>query len=71
MIIILLISVCLVLTSDDNGSLSRGFGDLVKWVKFDEAKRLNQDKSDNRGIFVLIHRSTCGACLSKISLYCI
>lgn len=66
--LILIVVVAVAASTDENNEsksdLSRGFGDLIDWKKFDEALRLNRDPEDNRPVFVLIHRSTCGACKS-------
>lgn len=52
----------------ENYDLSRGFGDLIDWKTWNDALRLNRDPADNRPVFVLIHRSTCGACKSMLYL---
>ena len=42
---------------------ARGFGNDLKWIKFDTALKLN--RQHGIPIFVLIHKSWCGACQSK------
>lgn len=66
--VLLIMIVAVVAAADEKKQttrdLSRGFGDRIEWRTFDEAMALNRDPADNRPVFVLIHRSTCGACLS-------
>ncbi|VDM39266.1 unnamed protein product [Toxocara canis] len=40
--------------------LARGFGDDIDWVTWREAKQ--QSKTLKKPIFLLIHKSWCGAC---------
>lgn len=61
---VLFIMLAVVAAAEETRDLSRGFGDRIEWRTFDEATALNRDPADNRPVFVLIHRSTCGACLS-------
>jgi len=69
-VFLLLVSVCVVGESlkapDDNGpkgnTLAHGFGDDIEWVKWEDAAFLSDDL--NRPIFLLIHKTWCGACQS-------
>jgi hypothetical protein len=46
---------------------SRGFGDDIKWVKLDSALKINN--KHGLPIFLVIHKSWCGACQSKLFIF--
>jgi hypothetical protein len=48
-----------------NIDLSRGFGDEINWLKLEDALHLSQNEIENKPIFLIIHKSWCGACQSK------
>lgn len=52
-----LLSVCIVIEGNE---LARGFNDDIEWVEFD--KGLELAKEQNKMMFLLIHKSWCGAC---------
>jgi protein-disulfide reductase (glutathione) len=43
-----------------NNALARGFGDKINWIKFEESA--NVALKTSKPIFLLIHKSWCGAC---------
>lgn len=49
---------------DETTSLSHGFLDEIDWVTWDDAVDLA--KKDNKPIFLLIHKTWCGACQRKL-----
>lgn len=60
--LILLSDRCKYAYGDDGRSLSRGFGDSIEWLRFPDA--LNRNLNEHKPIFMLIHKSWCGACQS-------
>uniref|UniRef100_A0AC34Q593 Thioredoxin domain-containing protein n=1 Tax=Panagrolaimus sp. JU765 TaxID=591449 RepID=A0AC34Q593_9BILA len=46
--------------AEDENPLSHGFGEDIEWVSLDSALELS--KEQNKPVFVLIHKTWCGAC---------
>ncbi|VDN40284.1 unnamed protein product [Gongylonema pulchrum] len=46
--------------NDGQSGLGRGFGDDINWIPWEEA--FSKAKSLNKPVFLLIHKTWCGAC---------
>ena len=61
-----LITVFTVVFAKEENSLAHGFGDDIEWGSWENALELANEQ--NKPVFLLIHKTWCGACSKLIVL---